>query len=87
MAEVKPEHLITPPVVVKQLDMATMVPEDQDFSSEFSLVLGEAAAAAAGGRQQCCALVVWFDTDFTARFCAGGAAQPWLLVQLLLLLL
>jgi hypothetical protein len=75
VADVKPEHIITPSVVVKQLDMATMVAKDQDFSADFTLVLAQQqqqqAAAQQQQRQECCAVVVWFDTDFTGRYCAG----------------
>jgi protein arginine N-methyltransferase 3 len=67
---VRPKDIITPSVVVKELDLATMAPEDQDFSAEFVLVLG--GPGARGSSQQCCAVVVWFDTDFTGRFCKGG---------------
>eukprot|EP00891_Asterochloris_glomerata_P000043 jgi/Astpho2/43/gw1.00001.41.1_t len=47
------------PMVVHHLDLATMRPDDAYFTTPFKLV----------PKQECCALVIWFDTSFTERFC------------------
>ena len=56
------EHLITEEKTLISLDLATMLPEDQDFSANFEL-------RASGGIRTCAALVIWFDTLFSERFC------------------
>jgi type I protein arginine methyltransferase len=59
---VHPQDLCTEGVLVKSLDVATMTAEDQDFTAEFTLRPG-------AGPRECHALVLWFDTLFTDRFC------------------
>lgn len=72
---VDPRALMTRDVTVHSLDLATMAPGDQDFSAEFSLSAFKAAAperpARADDAPSCsiAALVVWFDVQFSERFC------------------
>ncbi|KXZ55523.1 hypothetical protein GPECTOR_2g1072 [Gonium pectorale] len=83
--DVKKEHLITSTACVRDLDLCTMRPEDQDFTADFRLEAlpaaeagegqeGQAAAAAvpgtAGGEQEVGAIALWFDTAFSSRHCA-----------------
>ena len=60
-------QILTDSVEVKTLDLATCSARDTDFTSEFVLHFSEAAAAAG---TPCHAIVLWFDTHFSARFCA-----------------
>ena len=77
--EVSARHLVTAAARAHAMDLATMAPADQDFTSEFSLAALPAGAAASGGgggggggggsaRAVSC-LVLWFDVEFSARFC------------------
>ena len=63
--QVPDSALATSPARVHTMDMATMAPNEQDFTSEFTMT-------AQGGMTEAvtvtCA-VVWFDVDFSARFC------------------
>lgn len=64
-------QIMTDSVEVKTLDIATCSARDTDFTSEFQLRFtagGAADASTAGGA--CHALVLWFDTHFSERFCA-----------------
>lgn len=56
---------------MKVLDMCTMSSSDQDFTSDFELTLSLGATAPATVH----ALVLWFDTDFTARHCSDHAVK------------
>ena len=52
--------------------MATMSVEEVDFTAEFALSGFEATEAAksnADGTVTCFGLVVWFDVEFSSRFC------------------
>ena len=64
--QVDPSHVCTESVCIKTLDLATMTIGDQEFSTEFVLKarrdIGTQVAA-------CHALVLWFDTSFSDRFC------------------
>ena len=62
------------------LDLCTMKAEDQDFSAEFILTAASpvpvpasdstsAASTSAPTSCECHAIVLWFDTDFSARHC------------------
>ncbi|GAB4820494.1 hypothetical protein N2152v2_007540 [Parachlorella kessleri] len=83
------DQLVSPPVLLKGLDLATMAAADQDFTADFRL-----EAQPGAGPQQCHSLVVWFDTVFSERFCQerpvtlctgpGGPQTHW--VQMVLLL-
>ena len=59
---VKPDHLISEGKLLVSLDVATMKPSDQDFTAEFELKPG-------AGPRVCTALILWFDTLFSDRFC------------------
>eukprot|EP00955_Chlamydomonas_euryale_P118333 366534-Chlamydomonas_euryale.AAC.10 len=67
---VKPEHIVTHDVRVKELDLCTMAASEQDFTADFTLT---AKPAADGGADTGCvevaAVVLWFDTEFSARVC------------------
>ncbi|GIL52530.1 hypothetical protein Vafri_8372 [Volvox africanus] len=81
--EVRPEHILTETACVKELDLCTMRPEDQDFTAEFRLQalpeMPQAQQPAGDQRQQeheeqqqqrevgCIAL--WFETAFSERHC------------------
>lgn len=65
---VSPENLITEEQRLVSLDLATMKPSDQDFSAEFTL-------RAASGPRTCAALVLWFDTLFSERFCKEAPVE------------
>lgn len=70
---VDPAHITTSTVTAKVLDLCTMVPEDQDFTSEFVLTGRTDADGSSGssssGPAQVASLVLWFDTDFSAARC------------------
>jgi protein arginine N-methyltransferase 3 len=86
--EVPAKCLVTQPVTIHTLDIATMKPEDQDFSVEFTLDVREAetgaseqeegtsgddhattAGTGAAAGAEVAALVLWFDVEFSKRFC------------------
>jgi type I protein arginine methyltransferase len=70
--------LVTAPALLHSLDLAAMRPGQQDFTAEAALAaLPEAAsggggvaggAGGAGGAAVGC-VVLWFDVEFSARFC------------------
>lgn len=63
VANVKEEHLVTEAVSVKTLDLSTMTASDADFTASFTLEpLGSKPAL-------CRSIVVWFDVEFSSRFC------------------
>ncbi|KAG2501748.1 hypothetical protein HYH03_000248 [Edaphochlamys debaryana] len=76
--EVKQEHIRTSTACVKELDMCTMKPEDQDFTANFRLealpasgAAGEASPqAGGGGSPEVGCITLWFDTAFSSRHCA-----------------
>jgi protein arginine N-methyltransferase 3 len=76
---VKPSEIITEDVKVKELDLCTMRAQDQDFTAEFTLTSkvpeGAEGPAAAASAQECHAIVLWFDTDFSSRFCAEAPVK------------
>ncbi|KAL4432876.1 hypothetical protein ABPG77_008202 [Micractinium sp. CCAP 211/92] len=59
---VSPQHLLSEPLRLHTFDLAAMRPSDQDFTAPFRLTVG-------AGPQRCAALVLWFDTLFSDRFC------------------
>ena len=59
---VNPSHLISEEQKLLSLDLATMKASDQDFSADFIL-------RASSGPRTCAALVLWFDTLFSDRYC------------------
>jgi hypothetical protein len=54
--------LVTPPVMLRSLDLACMAPGEQDFTASFTLT-------AEGSSAEVAALVLWFDVQFSERFC------------------
>ena len=56
---------MTDSVEVKTLDIASCSARDTDFTTEFQLRF----TGGGGGGGACHALVLWFDTHFSARFC------------------
>jgi len=59
--------LVTQPAQFKSFDLTTMAASDVEFTSEFHL-----RPLAQGGDVACAGVVVWFDTAFSARFCAAA---------------
>jgi protein arginine N-methyltransferase 3 len=57
--------LVTESVRVKTLDLVTMKAEDQDFSSAFTL----SSPSESSSVSTCSSVVIWFDTEFSSRFC------------------
>lgn len=55
--------LVTESVRVKTLDLVTMRAEDQDFSADFTLTSSSSVSSL------CSSIVIWFDTEFSSRFC------------------
>ncbi|CAL8467117.1 g6653 [Coccomyxa elongata] len=66
VAQVDARHLVTAPCCLRSFDLATMSAADADFTTDFVL---EAAASETGPAAECHALVLWFDTEFSGRFC------------------
>ena len=60
---VQPEDVLGEGACVASFDLATIAAADQDFTADFRLT-------ASRGPATCAALVLWFDTLFTERFCA-----------------
>ncbi|GIL79699.1 hypothetical protein Vretimale_12350, partial [Volvox reticuliferus] len=82
--EVRPEHILTDTACVKELDLCTMRPEDQDFTAEFRLQALPARPQALqplGDQQQqqeheeqqqqreVGCIALWFETAFSERHC------------------
>jgi protein arginine N-methyltransferase 3 len=63
--EVPASALVTAPSEAHRMDLATMAASDQDFTSEVELRASEAA--------DCSCVVLWFDTEFSPRFCRDKA--------------
>ncbi|XP_002513022.2 probable protein arginine N-methyltransferase 3 [Ricinus communis] len=55
--------LVTDAAVLQSFDLATMKPEDVDFTASIEL------KPKLGKTTWCYGVVLWFDTDFTTRFC------------------
>ncbi|KAK9823570.1 hypothetical protein WJX72_003898 [[Myrmecia] bisecta] len=66
VAGVAAADIISEAVAVKTLDLATMSVADADFSSDFVLTHKPQAGQTCS---TCHAVVLWFDTAFSARFC------------------
>ena len=56
--------VVTHGALFKRFDLTTMAASDVEFTSDFLLQPSADAPAA------CYGIVVWFDTEFSARFCA-----------------
>lgn len=67
LQETKPSAIVTASQTVLQLDLSTMTSADQDFSTEFRL---EALPGQPGGVVHVHTIVLWFDVQFSQRFCA-----------------
>jgi type I protein arginine methyltransferase len=61
VAPVDKAALLSDSAAVQHFDLTSMQPADADFSAEFHLSVTKAGA--------CHALVLWFDTAFSERFC------------------
>eukprot|EP00887_Chlorella_sp_A99_P001499 scaffold8.g1499.t1 len=66
--QVAAEHVLGEGVEVRAFDLATMAPPDQDFTADFRLTVG-------AGPVEVGALVLWFDTLFTERFCGEAPGE------------
>lgn len=62
VAPVSASALLTGAAAVKSFDLTSMTAEDVDFHAEFELAVERAG--------ECHALVLWFDTPFSDRFCS-----------------
>ena len=73
VAPVDSKALLSDSAVVKAFDLTTMAATDVDFHGEFELAVQCSGA--------CHALVLWFDTAFSERFCAEMpltlSTSPW----------
>ncbi|KAA6424424.1 MAG: putative arginine N-methyltransferase 3-like [Trebouxia sp. A1-2] len=67
LKDVSSQDLLSRSCLLRQLDIAHMDAADASFSTDFVL---EADPKSCCGPQECHALVLWFDTDFSQRFCA-----------------
>lgn len=59
---VHPQYIMSESQELVSLDLATMKRSDQDFTTEFIL-------KSLAGPRTCAALVLWFDTLFSQRYC------------------
>uniref|UniRef100_A0A7N0UBP2 C2H2-type domain-containing protein n=1 Tax=Kalanchoe fedtschenkoi TaxID=63787 RepID=A0A7N0UBP2_KALFE len=57
------EDIVTNSVVLKAFDLATVTPEELDFTTSVAL------EPKSNDVTWCYGLVLWFDTNFTSRFC------------------
>ncbi|KAJ4815567.1 Protein arginine N-methyltransferase 1 [Rhynchospora pubera] len=64
---IDPLDIITDSVVLHSFDLVTMQQDDMDFTSTIELHLKPSQMM--DHLNWCHGLVLWFDTDFTARFC------------------
>ncbi|CAH8361950.1 unnamed protein product [Eruca vesicaria subsp. sativa] len=62
---IEDRHLVTGPVLLKAFDLATMKPDEVDFTATATLEPIESETEA----RLCHGVVLWFDTGFTDRFC------------------
>lgn len=68
----KGEDVVTTTCCFKTFDLTTMSAEEADFTSTFSLKARqkeEDLGKAVDDRVWCYGVVLWFDTDFSERFC------------------
>lgn len=61
---VESETLLSDPVKLHSMDLATMKRSDQDFSATFQLQPQSSG--------ECSCIVLWFDTEFSDRFCSDA---------------
>lgn len=59
------QTLLSEPVKVHSLDLAKMKRSDQDFSASFQIKTSSTDGV-------CSCLVLWFDTEFSSRFCQNS---------------
>jgi len=64
------QAIVTAPQLVRSLDLSTMSVADTTFTSDFRLSASMGGGVAPDGAAAVSAVVLWFDTDFSARFCA-----------------
>ncbi|DBB07799.1 hypothetical protein WJX82_004343 [Trebouxia sp. C0006] len=67
LKDVSSQDLLSCSCLLRQLDIAHMDAADASFSTDFIL---EADPKSCCGPQECHALVLWFDMNFSKRFCA-----------------
>jgi protein arginine N-methyltransferase 3 len=60
--------LVTPSVRVHDMDLVTMTPGQQDFTAIFTLTPA-AGRDGSSGSVSVSAIVLWFDVEFSERFC------------------
>ncbi|CAN1813564.1 Probable protein arginine N-methyltransferase 3 [Linum perenne] len=66
---VQESDLVTRASVLQQFDLATMKPNDVDFTAAVELEPKESSKPTS-----CYGIVLWFDTGFTSRFCKEAPA-------------
>lgn len=62
---VEADSLLSKPAKLHSLDLVTMKRSDQDFSADFVLKADSCNC-------ECSCIVLWFDTEFSDRFCAAS---------------
>ncbi|KAL5197215.1 hypothetical protein ABZP36_000727 [Zizania latifolia] len=65
---VESQDIVTETAVLHSFDLATMKPNEMDFTASFELRLSESGIPQSGVTE-CYGIVLWFDTAFTKRFC------------------
>ncbi|KAL3139655.1 hypothetical protein ABBQ38_003972 [Trebouxia sp. C0009 RCD-2024] len=66
LKDVSSQDMLSTSCQLRQLDIAHMTASDASFSTDFVL---EPSPESCSGPQECHAFVLWFDTDFSSRFC------------------
>lgn len=56
------KDIVSEPFLLHSLDLSSMKRNEQDFTASFNLI-GQK------GQSVCSSIVLWFDTEFSARFC------------------
>lgn len=72
LKDVSSQDMLSSSCQLRQLDIAHMSAADASFSTEFVL---EPTPESCSGPQECHAFVLWFDTDFSKRFCKEHAVR------------
>ncbi|CAD7700068.1 unnamed protein product [Ostreobium quekettii] len=70
--QAKADSIMTESVKIMDFDLMTMSISDVEFTTDFRLpcILTEASEMEDQGLTECHALALWFDVDFSSRFCS-----------------
>ncbi|KAG0497008.1 hypothetical protein HPP92_001699 [Vanilla planifolia] len=63
------EDIVTESSVLQTFDLATMKPDEVDFTSTCELIPKSTIGEGSTGICWCYGIVLWFETGFTSRFC------------------